>query len=108
MPANNPAAPPYLSYQLPLCSRIYRQQELTGLKLTLDPYSKQSLHKLQPPNNQLCILIGPEGGLTDEEIQQTKLLGFEGIQLGPRILRTETAALTALALSQTLWGDFNR
>lgn len=85
-----------------------QQQELTGLKLTLDPHSNQSLSRLQPLDNQLCILIGPEGGLTDEEIQQSKSLGFEGIQLGPRVLRTETAALTALALSQTLWGDFNQ
>lgn len=84
-----------------------QQQELSGLKLTLDPHSNQSLHKLQPPNNQLCILIGPEGGLTDEEIQLSKTLGFEGIRLGPRVLRTETAALTTLALSQTLWGDFD-
>ena len=83
-------------------------QDLTGLKLTLDPHSKQSLQNLQPQNNQLSLLIGPEGGLTDEELMQSKTLGFEGIRLGPRVLRTETAAITALALSQTLWGDFNQ
>lgn len=84
------------------------QQDLTGLKLALDPHSKQSLQNLQPQNNQLSFLIGPEGGLTDEELMQSKTLGFEGIRLGPRVLRTETAAITALALSQTLWGDFNQ
>lgn len=92
----------------PVLFKDLQQLELPGLKLTLDPYTDQPLHRLEPEHERVSFLIGPEGGLTDDEITQTKILGFEGIRLGPRVLRTETAALTALALSQTLWGDFNQ
>jgi 16S rRNA (uracil1498-N3)-methyltransferase len=51
-------------------------------------------------------LIGAEGGLAPEEMQMALLAGFVGVRLGPRILRTETAGLAALAAIQCLWGDF--
>jgi 16S rRNA (uracil1498-N3)-methyltransferase len=50
-------------------------------------------------------LIGPEGGLSTAEIALAEAAGFSGIRLGPRVLRTETAAVAALAALQTLWGD---
>jgi 16S rRNA (uracil1498-N3)-methyltransferase len=53
------------------------------------------------------LLIGPEGGLTDDEVDLAVAAGLTAIQLGPRILRTETAAPVILAALQTLWGDFN-
>jgi len=52
------------------------------------------------------LLIGAEGGLAPEEMQAAAAAGFTGIRLGPRILRTETAGLAALAAMQCLWGDF--
>jgi 16S rRNA (uracil1498-N3)-methyltransferase len=52
------------------------------------------------------ILVGPEGGLTGEEEALAGARGFAPVRLGPRILRTETAALAALAALQTLYGDF--
>ncbi|MEG3638191.1 16S rRNA (uracil(1498)-N(3))-methyltransferase [Magnetococcus sp. PR-3] len=55
---------------------------------------------------QLTLLIGPEGGLTEEEVQQAYThLGFEPCTLGPRVLRTETAALAAITAIQVLLGD---
>ena len=51
------------------------------------------------------MLIGPEGGLTQEEQERALAAGFIGVRLGPRVLRTETAALTALALLQQEFGD---
>jgi len=51
------------------------------------------------------VLIGPEGGLTDAEEQAAVAAGFVPVRLGPRILRTETAAITALALVQREFGD---
>lgn len=57
----------------------------------------------QPPS--ICLLIGPEGGLDPQEVAQAKSAGFQACQLGPRVLRTETAALTALAALQSLAGD---
>jgi len=51
------------------------------------------------------VLIGPEGGLTDEEEESVRAAGFLAVSLGPRILRTETAALAVLTLLQREFGD---
>jgi 16S rRNA (uracil1498-N3)-methyltransferase len=51
------------------------------------------------------VLIGPEGGLSDNEIYQAGEAGYVHIKLGPRILRTETAALTAISILQAQFGD---
>ena len=59
----------------------------------------------QPRPTALDLLIGPEGGLSEHEISQALEAGFTGIALGPRVLRTETAPVAALALCQWLWGD---
>ncbi|MFT6287944.1 MAG: 16S rRNA (uracil1498-N3)-methyltransferase, partial [Alcanivorax sp.] len=53
------------------------------------------------------LLIGPEGGLTQAEINLAHTFGFEALSLGPRILRTETAPLAALAILQARWGDMD-
>ena len=58
------------------------------------------------PSRPLELLVGPEGGLSDRELDLARTRGFEGVGLGPRILRTETAPLAALATVHTLWGDF--
>ena len=52
------------------------------------------------------LLVGPEGGWTAAEEQQAFAAGFQAVMLGPRVLRTETAALAAIAAMQVLWGDF--
>jgi 16S rRNA (uracil1498-N3)-methyltransferase len=77
-----------------------------GLKLFLDPYAEDSLMQLQPSNMQVTMLTGPEGGFTDQERSIAKAAGFIPVRLGNRILRTETAAIAALATVQMLWGDF--
>lgn len=56
--------------------------------------------------NTACLLIGPEGGLTEEEVQVACNFEFKAKLIGPRVLRTETAALTAISLLQSQWGDF--
>jgi 16S rRNA (uracil1498-N3)-methyltransferase len=53
----------------------------------------------------MCVLVGPEGGLDPQEVQLAKQAGFVSCQLGPRVLRTETAAIAALAALQSLAGD---
>jgi 16S rRNA (uracil1498-N3)-methyltransferase len=55
---------------------------------------------------EICLLIGAEGGLTADEIDLAVTYHFIPVRLGNRVLRTETAALAALAAMQTLWGDF--
>ena len=72
----------------------------------LDPFSNRTLADLDPPSGTLAFLVGPEGGLTGQERQAAIEEGFTGIRLGPRILRTETAPLAAVAAAQALWGDF--
>ena len=58
------------------------------------------------PGGEIELLIGAEGGLAPEEMELATAVGYVGIRLGPRILRTETAGLAALAAIQCLWGDF--
>jgi len=59
-----------------------------------------------PAEGPLHLLIGPEGGLTEAELTAAEAAGFRRTALGPRTLRTETAALAGLAWVQTRWGDF--
>lgn len=54
----------------------------------------------------LAILTGPEGGFTDSEIAAARSAGFQGIALGPRVLRAESAPIATLAIAQWLWGDW--
>tara|TARA_R110000782_G_scaffold102686_5_gene189917 strand:+ start:36 stop:506 length:471 start_codon:yes stop_codon:yes gene_type:complete len=74
------------------------------LKLVLHHRTEESLARLQPPAS-LALLIGPEGGLSDDEITRAQTNGFKPTRFGPRVLRTETAPVAALALAQHLWGD---
>ncbi|UTF59299.1 16S rRNA (uracil(1498)-N(3))-methyltransferase [Gilvimarinus sp. DA14] len=59
----------------------------------------------QPTPTSVSLLIGPEGGLSDEEITAARTAGFQPLTLGPRVLRTETAPIVAISLAQHLWGD---
>jgi 16S rRNA (uracil1498-N3)-methyltransferase len=76
-------------------------------RLLLDPIAQQGLRGLEPPTGPVTLLIGPEGGLSPTEIAQAQAIGFTGVRLGPRVLRTETAGVAALAALQALWGDWN-
>jgi 16S rRNA (uracil1498-N3)-methyltransferase len=74
--------------------------------LLLDPGAAQSLSALPAPESAVTLLVGPEGGLSPRERDRARAQGFTGVRLGPRILRTETAPLAAIAIIQALWGDF--
>src|SRR5882672_1587032 len=75
-----------------------------GLKLLLAPDADQTLKQLPQPQS-VVLLVGPEGGLTAPERAQAARVGFIPVRFGPRVLRTETAPLAAIAAIQTLWGD---
>jgi len=77
----------------------------SGFKLVLDPEKGSGLKSLTPASNNIYLFAGPEGGLTSDEINQVIQTGFLPVQLGPRILRTETAGPACVAAMQTLWGD---
>lgn len=74
--------------------------------LLLDPQAPLALASLPAPEAGVRLLVGPEGGLSDHERALAGRHGFRGVRLGPRILRTETAPLAAIAVIQALWGDF--
>jgi len=74
-----------------------------GTRLFLEPGA--DARRAAPIGGEVSIAIGPEGGLDDEEIEAFRLAGFEAMRLGPRVLRTETAAIAALAWLQGRYGD---
>ena len=74
------------------------------LKLVLHPVAQPLTEHATP--STLAFLIGPEGGLTEDEVTQASQSGFQPARLGPRVLRTETAPVVALSVAQQLWGDF--
>jgi 16S rRNA (uracil1498-N3)-methyltransferase len=77
----------------------------TGTALLLDPQAERSLAALPTPPGEATLLVGPEGGLSADERARAARSGLVAVRLGPRILRTETAPLAALAAMQVLWGD---
>jgi len=74
-------------------------------RVMLSPAAQSGLRDMPAPTTVL-LLVGPEGGLDPEEQDTAATCGFRAIRLGPRILRTETAALAAVAAMHALWGDF--
>jgi len=93
----------------PIALQDWLKQETEALKLNLHPKAKHSIMTIPMESSEkdqrVRLLIGPEGGLTDEEISQAKQADFQDILLGPRVLRTETAALTAITALQCRFGD---
>lgn len=75
-------------------------------KLIMSINRARKLGDIRQPSGAIVFMVGPEGGWTEQEEQQAFEAGFQAVTLGKRILRTETAALAALAAMQTLWGDF--
>ena len=95
--------------KMPVLDRIISFDDMisefnSGSRLILEPTAEMGFKHLQP-QTETSLLIGPEGGFSETEVQQAMNNGFQAIQFGPRILRTETAAVSALAVLQTLWGD---
>jgi 16S rRNA (uracil1498-N3)-methyltransferase len=78
----------------------------TAPGVVLSPDADVAIADAPRPSGALDVLVGPEGGLAAAEIAHAKLSGMTAVRLGPRVLRTETAALAALAAINTLWGDF--
>ena len=77
------------------------------LKLMLWEESAKPLKEVLPqtPPQRIAVMVGPEGGITQQEAEQAKAEGYQTVSLGPRILRTETAGLAVMAILQYLYGD---
>lgn len=88
----------------PVLLADWLKQTQADLKLVLHPVAEPLTSHAKP--SSLAFLIGPEGGLSEAEVEQAKGAGFHAARLGPRVLRTETAPVVALSVAQQLWGDF--
>lgn len=74
-------------------------------RLLLDPAATNGIKDIKSSITSICILSGPEGGLSEQEINTASDAGYNRIKFGPRILRTETAAPALISALQALWGD---
>lgn len=85
---------------------LLKQNSSDNIYIVLDPNSKNRINSLSVIKNQeIKIFVGPEGGFSENEIELFKRHNFYFGQLGPRILRTETAALVAISILQNCYGD---
>ncbi len=76
-----------------------------GLKLILWEKEGASLKQVLRPSMRICVMVGPEGGFTAEEVASARDRGFIPVKMGQRILRTETAAITLVGILQYELGD---
>lgn len=100
---------PRLLEPVDLAQRLAEQVNASGMRFRLDPAAECGLASIAPPDPaHVTLLVGPEGGLAEEDHASAAAAGFVPLRLGPRVLRTETAGLASIAAMQTLWGDLGR
>lgn len=99
--------PPLVDAPLPLNRWFGEGRSPDALEIVLRADAAQALTAFEAPAVKLCLLIGPEGGFSEREYDDAEAAGFKAASLGPRILRTETAALAAIAVAQARWGDLS-
>ena len=97
--------PPLIDEPLPLKTWFGAKTKDADVDLILKPGATTPMASLKAPTTKVCLLIGPEGGFSDSEYEDAQVSGFKAVSLGPRILRTETAALAAVSIAESLWGD---
>lgn len=96
---------PLIDTPLPLKEWFGNKPADADVDLILKPGATATLTRISPPSTKVCLLIGPEGGFSNTEYEDADVSGFQAVSVGPRILRTETAAPAALAILQSRWGD---
>jgi len=104
------AVVPQIAEPTPLSHWLAENTHQQQCRILLNPVGAKRLAEIEKPNlktsHEIQLLIGAEGGLSPNEIEMANKNGFQSIILGPRILRTETAALAAMASMHHAWGDF--
>jgi 16S rRNA (uracil1498-N3)-methyltransferase len=96
---------PLIDLPVPLKNWFGTKTDKVDAELILSPGAATPLASISAPETKVCILIGPEGGFSDAECEDAAVAGFQAVSIGPRVLRTESAAIAALAVLQSLWGD---
>lgn len=89
----------------PITLMEFINQSTHQTRLILHPFAEQRIANFNRPLEGFRLLIGPEGGLSDSELYQATEFGFQKILMGPRVLRTETAAIAAISILQAQFGD---
>ena len=90
----------------PLMKWLGEPSPSTAVRFLLSPHAPTThLRDIDRPQGRVTLLVGPEGGWNTEETEAALAASFTPLALGPRVLRTETAAVAALAAMQALWGD---
>ncbi|WP_293265596.1 16S rRNA (uracil(1498)-N(3))-methyltransferase [Neptunomonas sp.] len=107
----NSACEQSLRNELPCIAPIQPLQEWLStvkadLKLVLHHHTEHPLNEISRPSS-IALLIGPEGGLSEAEVNAALAAGFKPVAFGPRVMRTETAPVAAQAILQYLWGDLS-
>jgi 16S rRNA (uracil1498-N3)-methyltransferase len=98
--------------RLPLLDELHAvdqwaQADAASERYVLDPHATRGLTEEKTPGGAVSLVAGAEGGFDDAEIELLRDAGYRAVRLGPRILRTETAAVAALVILQSLWGDLS-
>ncbi len=97
---------PLIDEPIPLKNWFGSKPQHVDSEIILKPGATTPLKHIESPVTKICVLIGPEGGFSETEYEDAEVAGFQAVSLGPRILRTETAAIASIATLQSEWGDF--
>ena len=81
------------------------QGDLADSRIIFEPGKTATLKTFPQPAQQVAVLIGPEGGFSEQEVIDAQQAGFSALGFGPRVIRNETAAIASIAAMQVLWGD---
>ncbi|MEY8238723.1 MAG: 16S rRNA (uracil(1498)-N(3))-methyltransferase [Cycloclasticus sp.] len=95
--------PPQLNVAMDLAEWL--QGDLADSRIIFEPGKAASLKSFPQPAQQVAVLIGPEGGFSEQEVIDAQQAGFSALGFGPRVIRNETAAIASIAAMQVLWGD---
>lgn len=97
--------PPLIDAPMGLNAWFGARTKQTDTDLILRPGATTSLSSIATPATKVCLLVGPEGGFSSMEYEDAEAANFGEVSIGPRIMRTETAALAAIVIVQSKWGD---
>ncbi len=93
--------------QAPIPFSEWLVMKTSSTRLILQPWCGQAMKTINREHDELTLIIGAEGGFSEHELNQAQTKGCVPISLGPRILRAETAVVSAISNAQQLWGDLN-
>ncbi|SHI76060.1 16S rRNA (uracil(1498)-N(3))-methyltransferase [Cycloclasticus pugetii] len=95
--------PPILNVTMDLAQWL--NTELAASRIIFEPGKADTLRNYPKPNDAVAVLIGPEGGFSEQEVLDAQEVNFSALGFGPRVVRNETAAIASIAAMQVLWGD---